>query len=169
MVCGRRRHHRNDLSGTFAKLNQYLIWQGGMQDDFELKVTFRVLSTNSPLVNSGFQFLSRQLPNGDLAGYQVDNNYLQPWKARFGRRLGAHQPPLKVVGKITPKLPAAGTGRAAQRARRQIRKRVFRSGAGPEPAEIVECARRGALRLFTPPGPLRIGNFLCQKPVLTTS
>jgi len=39
------------ITGTISpehapKLNQYLIWQGGMMDDFELKVTFRLRSTN---------------------------------------------------------------------------------------------------------------------------
>ena len=83
------------ITGTISpehapKLNQYLIWQGGMLDDFELKLTFRLRSTNSPAVNSGFQFRSRRLPNGDVAGYQVDNNYLQPWKARLYDEFGRH-------------------------------------------------------------------------------
>jgi hypothetical protein len=83
------------ITGTISpehapKLNQYLIWQGGMLDDFELKLTFRLRSTNSPAVNSGFQFRSRRLPNGDVGGYQVDNNYLQPWKARLYDEFGRH-------------------------------------------------------------------------------
>jgi hypothetical protein len=83
------------VTGTISpehapKLNQYLIWQGGMLNDFELMVTFRMRSTNSPAVNSGFQFRSRRLPNGDVAGYQVDNNYLQPWKARLYDEFGRH-------------------------------------------------------------------------------
>lgn len=83
------------ITGTISpahapKLNQYLIWQGGMLDDFELKLTFRMRSTNSPAVNGGFQFRSRRLPNGDVAGYQVDNNYLQPWKARLYDEFGRH-------------------------------------------------------------------------------
>ncbi len=83
------------ITGTISpehapKLNQYLIWQGGMLADFELKVTFRLRSTNSPAVNSGFQFRRRRLPNGDVAGYQVDNNYLQPWKARLYDEFGRH-------------------------------------------------------------------------------
>ncbi len=83
------------ITGTISKehspkLNQYLIWQGGPLDDFELKLTFRLRSTNSPLVNGGFQFRSRRLPNGDVAGYQVDNNYNQPWKARLYDEFGRH-------------------------------------------------------------------------------
>jgi len=83
------------ITGTISPqhaptLNQYLIWQGGMLDDFELKLTFRLRSTNSPSVNGGFQFRSRRLPNGDVAGYQVDNNYLQPWKVRLYDEFGRH-------------------------------------------------------------------------------
>jgi hypothetical protein len=83
------------ITGTISpehapKLNQYLVWQGGLLDDFELKLTFRLRSTNSPAVNSGFQFRSRRLPNGDVAGYQVDNNYNMPWKARLYDEFGRH-------------------------------------------------------------------------------
>src|SRR2546427_3362754 len=83
------------ITGTISpehspKPNQYLVWQGGLLDDFELKVTFRLRSTNSPAVNSGFQFRSRRLPNGDVAGYQVDNNYNMPWKARLYDEFGRH-------------------------------------------------------------------------------
>lgn len=83
------------ITGTISpehapKLNQYLVWQGGLLDDFELKITFRLRSTNSPAVNGGFQFRSRRLPNGDVAGYQVDNNYLMPWQARLYDEFGRH-------------------------------------------------------------------------------
>jgi hypothetical protein len=83
------------ITGTISpehapRLNQYLVWQGGLLDDFELKLTFRLRSTNSPAVNGGFQFRSRRLPNGDVAGYQVDNNYGMPWKARLYDEFGRH-------------------------------------------------------------------------------
>lgn len=83
------------ISGTITpehapKLNQYLVWQGGLLDDFELRLTFRLRATNSPAVNGGFQFRSRRLPNGDVAGYQVDNNYRTPWKARLYDEFGRH-------------------------------------------------------------------------------
>jgi len=83
------------MTGTISaehapKLNQYLVWQGGLLDDFELKLAFRLRSTNSPAVNGGFQFRSRRLPNGDVAGYQVDNNYNMPWKARLYDEFGRH-------------------------------------------------------------------------------
>jgi hypothetical protein len=83
------------ITGTISpehapQLNQYLIWQGGLLEDFELKLTFRMRGPNSPAVNGGFQFRSRRLPNGDVAGYQVDNNYLQPWKARLYDEFGRH-------------------------------------------------------------------------------
>lgn len=83
------------ITGTISsehapKLNQYLVWQGGLIADFELKLAFRLRSTNSPIVNGGFQFRSRLLPNGDVAGYQVDNNYCAPWKARLYDEFGRH-------------------------------------------------------------------------------
>jgi sucrose-6-phosphate hydrolase SacC (GH32 family) len=62
------------------KVNQYLVWRDAM-DDFELKLTFRI--TGSPGTNSGFQFRSRLLPDGDMAGYQMDNNRDTPWLARL--------------------------------------------------------------------------------------
>lgn len=83
------------ITGTITpqhspKLNQYLVWQGGLLADFELKVTFRLRAENSPSVNGGFQFRSRVLPNGDVAGYQVDNNFGMPWKARLYDEFGRH-------------------------------------------------------------------------------
>ena len=61
--------------------NTFLIWQGGEPADFELKLEFRINSTNS-----GVQFRSVRLPQGGsiagkwvLKGYQADidfdNNY----------------------------------------------------------------------------------------------
>ena len=61
-------------------VNQYLVRREPM-DDFELKLKFRM--TGSPQTNSGFQFRSRLLPNGDMAGYQMDNNRDTDWLARL--------------------------------------------------------------------------------------
>src|SRR5437773_3536210 len=58
--------------------NQYLVWKGGpgAEDgrlgDFELMLKSRVRGEGG--INNGFQFRSRLLPDGDVAGYQVDNN-----------------------------------------------------------------------------------------------
>jgi hypothetical protein len=57
-----------------APMNQYLVWQGGLVEDFELKLDFRLTGSSTPDTNSGFQFRSRRLPNGDVGGYQVDIN-----------------------------------------------------------------------------------------------
>jgi hypothetical protein len=59
-----------------VKQNTFLIWRGGEPADFELKVEFRMNSTNS-----GVQFRSVQLPAGPeigkwvLKGYQADIDF----------------------------------------------------------------------------------------------
>jgi hypothetical protein len=56
-----------------VKQNTFLIWRGGTPTDFELKVEYRLSSTNS-----GIQFRSVQLPAGSdigqwvMKGYQAD-------------------------------------------------------------------------------------------------
>jgi hypothetical protein len=53
-----------------AKTNSFLIWRGGTVRDFELKVEFRINSTNS-----GIQYRSVELPEVGrwvLKGYQAD-------------------------------------------------------------------------------------------------
>jgi hypothetical protein len=71
-------------------MNQYLVWQGGLVDDFELKLDSRITGSTTPNTNGGFQFRSRRLPNGDVAGYQVDNNFGQPWRVRLYDEFGRH-------------------------------------------------------------------------------
>lgn len=83
------------ITGTISTnhvppMNQYLIWEGGLMDDFELELTHRITGSSTPNVNGGFQFRSRRLPNGDVAGYQVDNNFGQPWKVRLYDEFGRH-------------------------------------------------------------------------------
>ncbi|MBI5685850.1 MAG: GH32 C-terminal domain-containing protein [Verrucomicrobia bacterium] len=68
--------------------NLYLIWQGGELADFELKLKSRVFG--SPKINNGFQFRSRELPNHDLMGYQMDNNTGTPWLVRLYEEHGRH-------------------------------------------------------------------------------
>jgi beta-fructofuranosidase len=63
------------------KNNLYLIWQGGDLADFELKLKHRVLGSKG--INCGFQFRSKELPNHDVAGYQVDNNLDTEWLVRL--------------------------------------------------------------------------------------
>jgi hypothetical protein len=71
-------------------MNQYLVWQGGLVEDFELKLDYRHTGSTTPDTNGGFQYRSRRLPNGDVAGYQVDNNFGQPWRARLYDEFGRH-------------------------------------------------------------------------------
>lgn len=68
--------------------NLYLIWQGGELRDFELKLKHRVFG--SPSINCGFQFRSKELPNHDVAGYQVDNNLDTEWLVRLYDEHGRH-------------------------------------------------------------------------------
>ena len=63
------------------KENLYLIWQGGDLADFELKLKSRVFGSKG--INNGFQFRSKELPNHDVAGYQVDNNLDTDWLVRL--------------------------------------------------------------------------------------
>lgn len=41
-------------------------------------------------INNGFQFRSRRMPDGDVAGYQVDNNLQTPWLVRLYDEFGRH-------------------------------------------------------------------------------
>ena len=63
------------------KENLYLIWQGGELGDFEIKMKHRL--SGSPGINGGFQFRSKELPNHDVAGYQMDNNLNTDWLVRL--------------------------------------------------------------------------------------
>ena len=62
-------------------VNQYLVWQGGALDDFDIKLSFRIESKED--VNGGFQFRSKVLPDNDVAGYQVDNDTRGGWLVRL--------------------------------------------------------------------------------------
>ncbi len=98
------------ITGTISKqlaptANQYLVWQGGDLRDFELKLRFRLTGSDTPATNGGFQFRSRLLPDHDVAGYQVDNNFGQPWKVRLYDEHGRHT--LAFQGKRTT-IDAAG-------------------------------------------------------------
>jgi hypothetical protein len=55
------------------KINQFVIWRGGEPKDFDLKVEFRINSTNS-----GIQYRSVELPDVGkwvLKGYQADIDF----------------------------------------------------------------------------------------------
>jgi hypothetical protein len=49
--------------------NQFIVWQGGTVDDFELKFKFRLFG---PKANSGMQFRSQVRERGLVHGYQAD-------------------------------------------------------------------------------------------------
>lgn len=47
----------------------YLFWRGGKVADFELRATYRFVGSFG---NSGINFRSQELPDGDVKGYQAD-------------------------------------------------------------------------------------------------
>ncbi|MHC4203196.1 MAG: family 16 glycoside hydrolase, partial [Planctomycetota bacterium] len=53
-----------------CKSNQFLVWQLGEVDDFELKLKYRISGTDR--ANSGIQIRSRVDETGHAAGYQAD-------------------------------------------------------------------------------------------------
>ncbi len=114
------------ITGTISAehappMNQYLVWQRELVDDFELKLDFRLTGSDTKITNGGFQFRSRRLPNGDVAGYQVDNNFQQPWRARLYDEFGRHD--LAVEGEQS-EFDAAG--------QRHVKPLEFAGGKPPE-------------------------------------
>lgn len=62
------------ITGTTTKdhnplYNQFIVWQGGIVSDFELKFKFRIFG---PKANSGMQFRSEVRDKGLVWGYQAD-------------------------------------------------------------------------------------------------
>jgi type 1 glutamine amidotransferase len=53
-----------------CKTNQFLVWQLGELDDFELKLKYRITGTKA--ANSGIQIRSRVAEDGHAVGYQAD-------------------------------------------------------------------------------------------------
>ena len=83
------------ITGTISPehappMNQYLVYQPELVENFELKLDFRLTGSTTSNTNGGFQFRSRRTPNGDVAGYQIDNNFGQPWKVRIYDEFGRH-------------------------------------------------------------------------------
>ena len=68
--------------------NQYLVYEGDEPSDFELKLEARMNGNGA--INGGFQFRSRQLPDNDVCGYQMDNNLQTPWLVRLYDEYGRH-------------------------------------------------------------------------------
>jgi len=60
-----------------VKSNQFIVWQLGELDDFELKLMYRISGT--PSANSGVQVRSRIGEDGHVAGYQADIDKAGQW------------------------------------------------------------------------------------------
>jgi hypothetical protein len=57
--------------------NQFIVWQLGDLDDFELKLKYRIMGT--PSANSGVQVRSSVHKDGHVAGYQADIDKAGRW------------------------------------------------------------------------------------------
>jgi 3-keto-disaccharide hydrolase len=69
-----------------VKLNTFLIWRGGQPKDFELKVEYRINSTNS-----GVQYRSIELPEVGkwvLKGYQADIDFANQFTGQLYEERG---------------------------------------------------------------------------------
>ncbi|MFT5499823.1 MAG: type 1 glutamine amidotransferase [Kiritimatiellia bacterium] len=60
-----------------CKQNQFLVWQLGELDDFELKLKFRI--QGQPNANSGIQIRSHIAEDGHASGYQCDMDRAGQW------------------------------------------------------------------------------------------
>ncbi|MDQ3011051.1 MAG: DUF1080 domain-containing protein [Acidobacteriota bacterium] len=69
-----------------VKLNTFLIWRGGQPKDFELKLEYRMNSTNS-----GIQYRSVELPDVGkwvLKGYQADIDFTNQYTGQLYEERG---------------------------------------------------------------------------------
>ena len=56
-----------------AKTNTFIIWRGGIVDDFELRLSYRITGENSEKwANSGIQYRSKEMEKWLVGGYQAD-------------------------------------------------------------------------------------------------
>jgi len=60
-----------------CKKNQFIVWQHGRLDDFELKLKFRISGSKS--ANAGVQIRSSVNPDGHVVGYQCDIDIAGKW------------------------------------------------------------------------------------------
>jgi len=77
-----------------VKSNQFIVWQLGELDDFELRLKYRISGT--PSANSGVQVRSRVDKDGHVAGYQADIDRAGQWAGALyderGRGMRLWQP-----------------------------------------------------------------------------
>jgi len=83
-----------------VKTNQFLVWQLGELDDFELRLKYRISGT--PAANSGVQIRSRVAEDGHAIGYQADIDLAGNWAGALydehGRRMLAKRGQKTVIG-----------------------------------------------------------------------
>ena len=83
-----------------VKSNQFLVWQVGELDDFELKLKYRIDGT--PAANSGIQIRSHVPADGHVAGYQADidrgGTYTGALYDEGGRGMLAERGEISIIG-----------------------------------------------------------------------
>jgi hypothetical protein len=83
-----------------CKTNQFLVWQLGEVDDFELKLKYRISGSES--ANSGIQIRSHVDQSGHAAGYQADidlaGRYAGALYDELGRQMLAERGQKTVIG-----------------------------------------------------------------------
>jgi len=73
-------------AGKPLKANTFIIWRGGTPKDFELKLDYRLNSTNS-----GVQYRSVEVPEAGkwvLKGYQADIDFQNQWTGQLYEERG---------------------------------------------------------------------------------
>jgi hypothetical protein len=80
--------------------NQFLVWQLGQVDDFELRLKYRISGT--PAANSGVQIRSQVAEDGHAVGYQADIDLAGNWAGALydehGRGMLAKRGQKTVIG-----------------------------------------------------------------------
>ena len=96
-----------------CKGNQFIVWDQGSIDDFELKLKWKISGTNS--ANSGIQIRSKLHPEGHVSGYQPDidmaGNYVGAIYDERGRGMLAVRGQETIIaadGKMAKKMVADG-------------------------------------------------------------
>ena len=83
-----------------CKNNQFLVWQLGEVDDFELKLKYRISGSES--ANSGIQIRSKVEQDGHAVGYQADidlaGQYAGALYDELGRRMLANRGQKTIIG-----------------------------------------------------------------------
>jgi|GEM_PF-525344 len=94
---------------TPARGNNFLIWRGGTVDDFELRLSYKIVANNDKnFGDSGIQYRSKELPDFVVSGYQANLMVTKPLTGVLYEEKGrgiVHQLGQKIVLKADPDDP----------------------------------------------------------------